>query len=434
MLWANAGMMLMIAPMLLAIWAADRRLSPMGIWAAAMVLQAGAAVIFALRDSMPEAWAILGGNGLALLCAGLQCSVVRATAGHPPSPRLVLPAALWLLACSLPAFYGSLAARIVLFSCLVAACDVATVRAFLRLPASLRPVPQFGIALFGLRGLIHALRAATLLLDPPAAIGIPPAGPRWLTELLAYHMLLAYPAAGSLVILALVKGQAEQALGRAEQQRTLLIQELNHRVKNILATVQAMTLQTARRSDGDLARFTRDYGARLNALARAHDLLNARAWTCVPTREAVEAALAPWLASGQIDILGQPVATLMPAAGQTLVLALHELATNATKYGALSRPEGRVLVTLWRNEQADGAAELRLSWLESHGPPILAPPTRQGFGRRLLEQGLARQSGASVALDFRPTGLCCNIRLPLDRQAAGKGGLPEPLLSSGSCH
>jgi two-component sensor histidine kinase len=226
---------------------------------------------------------------------------------------------------------------------------------------------------------------------------------------------MIHPAAASLLVLALVKGMTEQALHRAEQQRMLLFRELNHRVKNILATVQAMTLQTARRSEGDLARFTADYGARLQALARAHDLLTHTAWEPVPARDAVEVALKPWLPSGQIAIEGRPQARLEPAPGQILVLALHELATNAAKYGALSRPEGRVSIVLQRDEGEAGAA-LRLIWQEAHGPRILAPPKRRGFGQKLLEQGLVLQSGGKVELEFLPAGLRCGIRLPLGQR------------------
>jgi two-component sensor histidine kinase len=204
----------------------------------------------------------------------------------------------------------------------------------------------------------------------------------------------------------------------AERRRSLVVAELNHRVKNMLATVQAIAAQTLRATGGDPARFIEALTARLKALARAHDLLTSNAWEDMELSTVVKAALAPWLAPTQD---GKPPAVsvrctcgfalnLRPLQAQALVLALHELATNAAKYGALSRPGGQVEV--WCGPGEDGMAGLR--WIESGGPRIEASPERRGFGTRLLERGLARDlgSGASVELRFEPGGLRAFVRFP----------------------
>jgi PAS domain S-box-containing protein len=202
---------------------------------------------------------------------------------------------------------------------------------------------------------------------------------------------------------------------RAERQQALLVAELNHRVKNTLSTVQAVADQTLRGAGGDLRRFTRDFTARLQVLARAHDLLTARGWEATGLGEVSSAALAPWLPQGgkdgriHLDLRGAAGAAVSPRQAQALVLALHELATNATKYGALSLPRGRVEV---RCEAAADGAFLVLQWTETGGPRVAGPPMRLGFGTRLLERGLAQDlgSGSSVVLHFDPGGLRASIR------------------------
>jgi two-component sensor histidine kinase/PAS domain-containing protein len=187
-------------------------------------------------------------------------------------------------------------------------------------------------------------------------------------------------------------------LKRAEELQRLLINELNHRVKNTLATVQSLVLQTLRGA-ADLASARTAVSARIIALAEAHDLLTSRSWSGADVAEVVERAIAPF-AAGQFTVEG-PSLDLPPKEALALSLALHELATNAAKYGALSRPEGRVELR-WRAR--DG--ELHLEWRESGGPPV-APPVRRGFGTRLLEDGLSQ-----TRLDFAPGGVVCATALP----------------------
>ncbi|RYI99524.1 MAG: sensor histidine kinase, partial [Acetobacteraceae bacterium] len=204
---------------------------------------------------------------------------------------------------------------------------------------------------------------------------------------------------------------------RSERHRRLVVAELNHRVKNVLATVQAVAAQTLRgHPGGDSAQIGADLDGRLRALARAHDMLTAISWEDAALQDVVQAALAPWrgddTAAARIDLSGltalAPSQPLSPAQAQTLALALHELATNALKYGALSTPQGRVTVECRMGPEG----EVALDWVEAGGPPVAGPPTRRGFGMRLLERALARDlgAGAGVELRFEPGGVRATIR------------------------
>jgi two-component sensor histidine kinase len=203
---------------------------------------------------------------------------------------------------------------------------------------------------------------------------------------------------------------AARALAEAHQRQTLLVEELNHRVKNTLATVQSLAAQTLRSAGGDTARFTHDFGQRLQALAVAHDLLRTQSWAGADLAAVVHAALNPWLCGdkARITVEGPEGIALAPRQALAVVLALHELATNAVKYGALSHAAGRV--TFRWSRGTDG--EVVACWTETGGPPITSPPQRRGFGTRLLEQALARDlgPGAAVELHFAPTGLHAALR------------------------
>jgi two-component sensor histidine kinase len=149
---------------------------------------------------------------------------------------------------------------------------------------------------------------------------------------------------------------------------------------------------------------------RILALSRAHDVLTSHAWEKVGLREIASQATAPYQAGGQISVAG-PDVSLSPSQALALALALampfHELATNAAKYGALSVLAGRVSIA-WALE----AEHLRVSWVERSGPPVIFP-SRRGFGRRLLEQGLVRELRADVRLSFQAAGLSCEISAPM---------------------
>lgn len=186
---------------------------------------------------------------------------------------------------------------------------------------------------------------------------------------------------------------------RTEELQRLLNDELNHRVKNTLAMVQAIAAQTLRTAS-DLESARRSLDDRICSMARAHDLLTSRAWTGADFADVVTRALEAF-APAQVTMSG-PCIDVSPKHALSLSMALHELATNATKYGALSRPEGHVRVR-WRME--DGT--LHLDWEETGGPPV-APPTRQGFGSRLLEH-LLRELNGDAKLNYEPAGLRCAL-------------------------
>jgi two-component sensor histidine kinase len=196
---------------------------------------------------------------------------------------------------------------------------------------------------------------------------------------------------------------------RAEERRTLLINELNHRVKNTLAAVQSIARQTLR-SDRDLAEANEVFTARLVSLSAAHDVLTRENWEGAGLREVVHVALAPFDES-RIAAVGREV-RLGARAALALGMALHELATNATKYGALSTEAGGVTLT-WRARRGDEGWLLDLEWRE-HGGPRVEAPKRRGFGSRLLTQGVRSDLNGAAELEFAPEGVICRITAPLE--------------------
>jgi len=198
-----------------------------------------------------------------------------------------------------------------------------------------------------------------------------------------------------------------------ERQRTLL-DELNHRVKNTLATVQSIAAQTVRTADA--ASFEEAFLSRIAALSRAHDLLTEVAWEGALLKDVIARTLAPYMVDGHSDRvhLSGPNVRLGPNAAVSLTMAFHELATNAAKYGALSVVGGRVQVD-WSVDNPAEPAIVEIDWRESGGPPV-SPPKRRGFGSRLVEKGLAREFDGQIELTFAREGLRCHMRLPLSRK------------------
>jgi len=197
----------------------------------------------------------------------------------------------------------------------------------------------------------------------------------------------------------------------------LLLRELTHRSKNLLAVIQAMARQTARHA-GSIDGFLNQFGARLQALAASHDLLVRESWHGASLRELIRSQLAAYFdrTGGQVTIEGPDVA-LKPEAAQNLGLALHELATNARKFGALSAPGGRVAITWSRNGSAgDG---LELDWREEGGPKVRTRRKR-GFGSLVIERNLARALDAQVELSFAPDGLRCHVAIPASQMLASR--------------
>lgn len=193
---------------------------------------------------------------------------------------------------------------------------------------------------------------------------------------------------------------------RAEAHQRLLINELNHRVKNTLAIVQGIAQQSFR--GGNAAPDARRaFEGRLAALSAAHNVLTERSWEPVSMRKIVEDAVAPYVGhAGGFAIDGPPV-PIPPKAAVSLALTVHELTTNALKYGALSAPAGQVAIS-WRVE----GGRLLFAWRESGGPPVAAPE-RRGFGTRMIERGLAAELDGAVAIDFRREGVVCTVDAPL---------------------
>jgi two-component sensor histidine kinase len=193
-----------------------------------------------------------------------------------------------------------------------------------------------------------------------------------------------------------------------------LAQELSHRVKNTLAVIQAIATQT-KRGATDLEQFFLAFEGRLRALSEAHTLLTGGAREHAELSAIVNAALAAFDVGTRVHIDGPPV-RLTASPTVALTLMLHELATNATKYGALSKPAGRVDV-VWRDTVEEGHAWILLTWRERDGPPVV-PPQSQGFGSRLLAAS-AQQLGGSVATDYLPDGLNYSIRFPNPAESEG---------------
>lgn len=204
---------------------------------------------------------------------------------------------------------------------------------------------------------------------------------------------------------------------QAEEKQQLLNNELSHRLKNVLAVVQSVASQTLRQSS-DLASADEALSARLGALAQATDVLTAKSWTAADLSDVVERTLSPHGELGKRIHVSGPQITLHPEVTMAFALALHELATNACKYGALSNDEGHVDLS-W--SVTDGSIEaeprFRLSWQEVGGPAVHAP-ARQGFGSKMIERSLRSYFRGPAHLEYRPDGLLFQLDAPLGE--AGK--------------
>jgi two-component sensor histidine kinase len=190
----------------------------------------------------------------------------------------------------------------------------------------------------------------------------------------------------------------------------LLLRELTHRSKNLLAVIQAMARQTARHT-GSTESFLDQFGARLQALASSHDILVRESWYGASIDELIRSQLAMYLdRDGEQVFIEGPAVSLRPEAAQGLGLALHELAVNAAKFGALSVPGGRLSIT-WERREHGGVPALALDWREQAGPRV-KPRRRRGFGSMVIERNLAHALNAEVALDFDPGGVRCHVVIP----------------------
>lgn len=197
-------------------------------------------------------------------------------------------------------------------------------------------------------------------------------------------------------------------LSRQAAIRNSLTRELNHRVKNTLANVLSIAALTRRRST-DIDNFTERLTARIRALSATHDLLSQSDWSNAPLGEVVQSELAPYMDGKDSHVfMDGPLIKLAPNDAMSLGLAIHELATNAAKYGALSTTQGRVHID-WKlvaPEQAE------IHWREEGGPTV-SEPTKRGFGRDLIEKIVAHELKSEVDLRFLPTGVECRLKVPV---------------------
>jgi two-component sensor histidine kinase len=221
------------------------------------------------------------------------------------------------------------------------------------------------------------------------------------------------------------------ALAVRDRDMRLLINELNHRVKNTLATVQSIASQTLRTSQ-TTEQAGRAMEERLLALSRVHDVLTRESWEGADLHDVVEQAMAPYRQerADRLEIAG-PEVRLSPRMALALAMALQELATNAVKYGALANETGAVAVT-WH--VSGGNPRLRLEWRETGGPPVRVPE-RRGFGTRLIERSLAQDLNGRVEISFAPGGLVCTVDAPLasgDSQAVSPAGADVPASEAGA--
>jgi two-component sensor histidine kinase len=198
-------------------------------------------------------------------------------------------------------------------------------------------------------------------------------------------------------------------LVNADEAQKVLIDELNHRVKNTLATVQSLAMHTQRSTP---EAFGERFDERLMALSRAHDLLTQRNWTGVGLRELLDVGLAPYASESKSPIaMAGPEVILAARTGLALGMVFHELATNAAKYGALSSETGRLHLD-WFIGGDDDVANLSLRWVESGGPTVTVP-SRRGFGTRLIERSIMKDLGGKAELRFAPAGFECELSIPL---------------------
>jgi two-component system, chemotaxis family, CheB/CheR fusion protein len=242
----------------------------------------------------------------------------------------------------------------------------------------------------------------------------PNSGTRYIVRILPYRSI------ENLIAGVVITFVDVTAITKAEERQRLLLAELQHRVRNTLGVVRSIARRSARTS-ATVEEYAMHLDGRLNAFARTQAFVTRDPEAGVDLEYMVVEELLSYHAreGEQLQISG-PSIRLQPKSAETLALALHELATNAVKYGALTKPEGRVAVT-WQIDRDDGTPALVIDWIEKDGPKI-GEPSRRGFGSELLEQTLAYELKARTTLRFDPSGLQCRILIPL-----GQRLLQQPL-------
>jgi PAS domain S-box-containing protein len=200
---------------------------------------------------------------------------------------------------------------------------------------------------------------------------------------------------------------------RADERQRMLIAELDHRVKNVLARVAVVAMYT-RQGSSTMGEFIQALDRRIQSMAVAHELLSQGHWQGVPVTEIVRLQLAPYATDANVTTCG-PDITLTTAATEALGMVLQELVTNASKYGALSIPDGHVSVSWECRNSSDAATSLMIVWRETGGPPVSAP-TQCGYGTSLIRDLIPHELGGTVDLAFSSDGVCCTIEIPLKRR------------------
>jgi len=223
--------------------------------------------------------------------------------------------------------------------------------------------------------------------------------------------ILPYRAPDSTVSGTLVTYINVTSIVQAEQHQRLLVDELNHRVKNMLTVVVSLAAQTLRRSQ-TLEEFSLAFMGRVQALTASYTLLSNQNWLSVSLREVLSEEIKPYASQDRPNIvLDGPDIQLAPTGALAMGMAIHELATNAMKYGALSVPDGLVNIT-WCFQDASDGQELAVDWIEMNGPTV-NPPTRRGFGTTLIERGFAHELSGRATLEFDPRGVRAKLRAPV---------------------
>ncbi|MCA0358328.1 MAG: GAF domain-containing protein [Proteobacteria bacterium] len=247
--------------------------------------------------------------------------------------------------------------------------------------------------------------------DPLAAIGVYWARPQDPSpEVLQKLQVIARATAS-----ALESGRLNDYLAASLEHGHFLLRELDHRVKNTLAIVQSLTRQTLRTTPSPDA-FAEVFESRILALSHAHELLTRHAWGRPQLEEILRRALTTFSddAAARFAISGPAVAFNAETA-VSVHMTIHELLANAARHGALSTPGGHVAID-WNVDETTVPALLTLTWREQGGPSLAGPPSRRGFGSKMVHQGLARDLGGQAVLDFQPTGLVFTLRAPLSER------------------
>jgi two-component system CheB/CheR fusion protein len=236
----------------------------------------------------------------------------------------------------------------------------------------------------------------------------PDSGTRYIVRILPYRSIDNFIAGVVITFIDVT------AITRAEERQRLLLSELQHRVRNTLGVVRSIARRSAQTSS-TVEEYSAHLDGRLNAFARTQALVTRDPEGGVNLEYLVAEELMAYNAreGEQVHISGPPI-RLQPKPAETFALAIHELATNAVKYGALSQPSGRIEV-IWHIAESGSPPELVFEWRERGGPPV-SPPQQKGFGTEMLERTLAFEFKANTSLQFNPSGVQCTIAIPLNRR------------------